>query len=87
MSDDKKSTDPGLSATERKDLRSREAKEVLADHEEARPALYENHERLRAERKACEAVAGPMLYPAPDLPDDTPLDNVRLTTKLGSEKP
>ena len=39
MSDDKKSTDPGLSAAERKDLRSREAKEALADHKEAQRAL------------------------------------------------
>ena len=82
MSDDKKSTDPGLSAAERKDLRSREAKEALADHEEAQRALQGNLERLREERLAREAAAGPMLYPAPELPDDTPIENVRFSTRI-----
>lgn len=36
MPDDEKSTDPGLSAAERKALRVREAQEAIADHEEAR---------------------------------------------------
>ena len=82
MSDDKKSTDPGLSAAERKDLRSREAKEALADHEEAQRALQGNLERLREERLSREAAAGPMLYPAPELPDDTPIENVRFSTRI-----
>ena len=63
MTDNEKSTDPGLSAAERKELRSREAKEAIADHE-----------RLRAERLAREAAAEPMLYPAPE--PNTPVDNV-----------
>src|SRR3954462_3001987 len=71
------STDPGLSASERKQLRSREAKEAIADHEDGQRALYANRERLRSERLAREAAAGPMLYPAPELPDDTPIDSVR----------
>jgi hypothetical protein len=58
MSDNEKSTDPGLSAAERKELRSREAKEAVADHEEAQQAFHANRERLRAERLAREAVAG-----------------------------
>jgi hypothetical protein len=33
MSGDEKSTDPGLTAAERKKLRGREAKEAVADHE------------------------------------------------------
>jgi hypothetical protein len=82
MSDDKKSTDPGLSAAERKDLRSREAKEAVADHEKAQQVFHKNRERLRAERLAREQVAGPMLYPAPELPDDTALDNVRFSTRI-----
>jgi DNA-directed RNA polymerase alpha subunit len=82
MSDDKKSTDPRLSAAERKDMRSREAKEALADHEEAHRALQGNLERLREERLAREAAAGPMLYPAPELPDDTPIENVRFSTRI-----
>src|SRR4030081_3898142 len=73
MIDDKKSTDPGLSAAERKTLRNREAREAIADHEEAQRALHGNLERLREERLAREAAAGPMLYPAPELPDDTPI--------------
>ena len=47
MIDDKKSTDPGLSAAERKTLRNREAREAIADHEEAQRALHGNLERLR----------------------------------------
>jgi hypothetical protein len=35
MTGGKKSTDPGLSNAERKDLRGREAKEAMADHEDA----------------------------------------------------
>ena len=82
MSGIKKSTDAGLSSAERKDLRGREAKEAIADHEEAQRAFHENLERLRAERMAREAAEGPMLYPAPGLPDDIPLDNVRFSTRV-----
>jgi hypothetical protein len=35
MIEEKKSTDPGLSAAERKTLRGREAQEAVADHEAA----------------------------------------------------
>jgi DNA-directed RNA polymerase alpha subunit len=82
MIDDKKSTDPGLSAAERKTLRSREAEEAIADHEEAQKAFHENRERLREERLQREAAAGPMLYPAPELPDDTRVENVRFATRI-----
>jgi DNA-directed RNA polymerase alpha subunit len=82
MTEDKKSTDPGLSAAEKKELRSREAKQAVADLEKTQQAFHENYERLRAERMAREAVAGPMLYPAPELPDDTTLDNVRFSTRI-----
>ena len=34
------------------------------------------------ERLAREAAAGPMLYPAPELPDDTPIENVRFSTRV-----
>ena len=78
----KKSTDAGLSNAERKDLRGREAKEAIADHEKAQRALLGNLERLREERLAREAVAGPILYPAPELPDDTPIENVRFSTRI-----
>ena len=35
MSGKEKSTDPGLSGAERKNLRAREAQEAIADHEDA----------------------------------------------------
>jgi DNA-directed RNA polymerase alpha subunit len=82
MRDNRKSTDPGLSAAERKELREREAQEAIADHEEAQRAFHENRERLREERLRREAAAGPMLYPAPELPDDTPIENVRFATRI-----
>jgi DNA-directed RNA polymerase alpha subunit len=82
MTGGKKSTDPGLSNAERKELRGLEAKDAIADHEEAQQVFHENRERLRAERLAREQVAGPMLYPAPELPDDTALENVRFSTRI-----
>jgi hypothetical protein len=82
MSGDEKSTDPGPSAAARKELRGREAKEAIAEHEEAQQTFHENHERLRTARMAREAAAGPMLYPAPELPDDTLLDKVRFSTRI-----
>ena len=82
MIDNKKSTDPGLSAAERKTLRGNEAQEVIADHEEALKAFHENRERLRGERLRREEAAGPMLYPAPELPDDTSVENVRFATRI-----
>jgi DNA-directed RNA polymerase alpha subunit len=82
MTDNKKSTDPGLSAAERKELREREAQEAIADHEEAQRTFHENRERLREERLRREAAAGPMLYPAPELPDDTPIEIVRFGTRI-----
>jgi DNA-directed RNA polymerase alpha subunit len=82
MTAKEKSTDPGLTAAERKELRGREAKEAVADHEADQRALYGNHQRLRAERLAREAIAGPILYPAPELPDSTSVDNVRFSTRI-----
>ena len=82
MTDDEKSADPGLSAAERKTLRSREAQEALSDHEKAQKAFHANRERLREARLAREAAAGPMLYPAPELPDDTLVEQVRFSTRI-----
>jgi DNA-directed RNA polymerase alpha subunit len=82
MSRNEKSTDPGLSVAERKVLRGQEAQEAIADHESARKAFNENRERLREERLIREATAGPMLYPAPELPDDTLIENVRFSTRV-----
>jgi DNA-directed RNA polymerase alpha subunit len=44
--------------------------------------LHANRERLREARLAREAVAGPMLYPAPELPDVTLIENVRFSTRI-----
>ena len=82
MNDDQKSTDPGLSAAARKTLRSREAQEAITDHEKAQGGFHANRERQRVERQAREAAAGPMLYPAPELPDDTLVENVRFSTRI-----
>ena len=82
MSRNEKSTGPGLSVAERKVLRGQEAQEAIADHERAQKAFHENRERLREERLRREEAAGPMLYPAPELPDDTPVANVRFSTRV-----
>ena len=82
MTGNEKSTDPGLSLAERKTLRSREAQEAIADHESAQKAFHENRERLREARLAREAVAGPMLYPAPELSDQTLIQNVRFSIRI-----
>jgi DNA-directed RNA polymerase alpha subunit len=80
----KKSTDAGLSTAERKSLRVSEAQEAMSDHDDSQKAFQENRERLREARLAREALAGPMLYPAPGLPDETPIDNVRFSTRIRS---
>jgi hypothetical protein len=77
-----KSTDPGLSAAERKALRAQEAQEAITVHEDAQKAFHENRERLREERLRREEAAGPMLYPAPELPDDTLIEQVRFSTRI-----
>jgi DNA-directed RNA polymerase alpha subunit len=82
MTGGKKSTDPGLSNAERKDLRGREAKEAMADHEYTQRALHGNRERLREERLAREAAAGPMVAPTPELPDDTPIERVIFSPRI-----
>jgi DNA-directed RNA polymerase alpha subunit len=78
----RKSTDAGLTNAERKSLRESEALEAMSDHDDAEKAFHENRERLREERLAREAATGPMLYPAPEIPDDTPIDNVRFSTRI-----
>jgi DNA-directed RNA polymerase alpha subunit len=82
MSGKEKSTDPGLSAAERKELRDREAQEAIAEQEDAQKAFHENRERLRGERLAREAAEGPMVAPTPELPDDTPIERVLFSTRI-----
>src|SRR3978361_1524364 len=71
MSGIRKSTDAGLTNAERKSLRESEAREAMSDHNDAAKAFHDKRERLRTARLAREAVAGPVLYPAQGLPDDT----------------
>ena len=54
----------------------------MTEHETAEEAFSNNRERLRAERLAREAVEGPMLTPAPELPNDTPIEKVRFSTRI-----
>jgi DNA-directed RNA polymerase alpha subunit len=54
----------------------------MSDHDDAEKAFHKNRELLRKARLAREASAGPMLYPAPDLPNDTPIHNVRFSTRI-----
>jgi DNA-directed RNA polymerase alpha subunit len=82
MIDHKKSTDPGLSAAERKTLRGNEAEQAIADHESAQKAFHENRERLREARMVREAAEGPMLAPTPELPDDTPIERVLFSARI-----
>jgi DNA-directed RNA polymerase alpha subunit len=82
MIDDKKSTDPGLSAAERKTLRGREAQDALADHQAAQEAFYQNRERLREERMVREATESAKVAPTPELPDDTPIQRVRFSVRI-----
>ena len=82
MSGIRKSTDFGLSNAERKTLRATEAQEAMSDHDDAQNAFNENRERLRQARLEREAAAGPMLFPAPELPDDTLVENVRFSTRI-----
>ena len=66
----------------RKAFRKVDATKAMTEQEQAQRAFNENRERLRTERIARETVKGPMFYPAPELPDDTPIDNVRFTTRI-----
>ena len=82
MSGIKKSTDPGLSNAERKTLRATEAQEAMSDHDDVQNAFNENRERLRQARLEREAAAGPMLYPAPELLDDTLIEKIHFSTRI-----
>jgi DNA-directed RNA polymerase alpha subunit len=63
-------------------FRQEDVKAAMTEHETAEEAFSNNRERLRAERLAREAIEGPMLYPAPELPDDTPIEKVRFSSRI-----
>jgi DNA-directed RNA polymerase alpha subunit len=77
-----KSTDPGLSLAERKTLRAREAQEAMTDRATAQTAFHENRERLREARLAREAAQGPVIASTHELPDDTPIERLRFSTRV-----
>lgn len=54
----------------------------MSDHDEAEKAFHENRKRLREARLTREAATGPMFYPAPELPDSTPVEKVRFSTRI-----
>jgi DNA-directed RNA polymerase alpha subunit len=82
MSREDQKASPGMTVAERKALRKNEAQQAIDYHEQTQKAFQENRERLRAERLAREAVAGPMLRPEPALPDETPVENLKLATRI-----
>jgi DNA-directed RNA polymerase alpha subunit len=84
MSDQKRSSS-GSSQAERKAFRDLEAREAMAEHQRIRTAFNDNLERLRSERlvrEAADPAAGKLVMPTPQLPDDTPIDRLRLTTRM-----
>jgi DNA-directed RNA polymerase alpha subunit len=75
----------GSSQAERKAFRDLEAQEAMAEHERTQTAFNDNRERLRSERLAREAAdpaGGKSMTPTPQLPDDTPIDRLRLTARM-----
>jgi DNA-directed RNA polymerase alpha subunit len=82
VSDVRKSTDTGLTNAERKSLLESEAREAMSDHDDAEKTFHENRERLRKARPARDAVAGPVLYPALGVPDETLINDVRFSTRI-----
>jgi hypothetical protein len=57
----------------------------MSDHDDAEKAFHDNRERLREARLAREVVAGPILYPAPGIPDETLIVNYKRTQCGGCE--
>ena len=63
-------------------FRQEDAKAAMTEHETAERAFSDNRERLRSERLAREAIQGPIVNLAPELPDETPIGNVRLSIRI-----
>jgi DNA-directed RNA polymerase alpha subunit len=82
---DQKTSSSGSSQAERKAFRDLEAREAMAEHQRTRTAFNDNLERLRSERlvrEAADPAGGKSVIPTPQLPDDTPIDKLRLTTRM-----
>jgi DNA-directed RNA polymerase alpha subunit len=84
MNDHKKSSS-GPSQAERKAFRDLDARDAMAEYDRAQTAFHDNRERLRSERLAREAAdpaGGKPMVPTPQLPDDTPIDKLQITTRI-----
>jgi DNA-directed RNA polymerase alpha subunit len=84
MSDQKKPTSASSQA-ERRSFRDLDAREAMAEHNRTQAAFNDNRERLRSERlarAAADPAGGRLVAPTPQLPDDTPIDRLRLTTRM-----
>ena len=80
-----KNPNSGSSQAERKAFRDLDARAAMAEHDRAQAAFNDNRERLRAERLARETAdpaGGRLVKPTPQLPDDTPIETLRLTTRM-----
>jgi len=80
-----KKPNSGSSQAERKAFRDLDAREAMAEHDRTQAAFNDNRERLRAERLARETAdpaGGRLVKPTPQLPDDTPIDTLRITTRM-----
>jgi len=82
---DQKKPSSSSSQAERKAFRDIDAREAMAEHNRTQAAFNDNRERLRAERLAREATdpaGGRLVMPTPQLPDDTPIDKLRLPSRM-----
>ena len=83
MSDEKKDLAAARAEKEaQKAFRKQDAAQALSEHAKSQKAFFENRDRLRTERLAREAAVEPAQHPTPELPDDTPLRNVRFSTRI-----
>ena len=82
MSTEKRSAEQQVANEANRTALNPNASKQKISESQAAPEFEENHKRLKAERLAREAVEGPTLYPAPELPDDTPIDKVRFSSRI-----
>lgn len=82
MSTEKRSAEQqAAEETSRKAQNPTASKQKISESQ-AVPEFEENYKRLRAERLSREAEKELTLYPAPELPDDTPLDQVQFSARI-----
>ena len=82
MSTEKRSAEKQVLDEANRTVPNPNASKQKISESQAAPEFEENHKRLRAERLSREAVEEPTLYPAAELPDDTPLDEVQFSARI-----